>query len=89
MYMYERGLVFSIRSVFFALMLMCPSCMSAARARRPKDKRRRRRRTRGVPEVFRDTSESEASTFHGFEDDELANLLSGDRTGSPQCRQTS
>ncbi|XP_048107290.1 zinc finger protein DPF3 isoform X3 [Alosa alosa] len=63
-------------------LVSCSDCgRSAARARRPKDKRRRKRKTRGVPEVFGDTSESEASTFHGFEDDELDDLFSASQHG--------
>ncbi|XP_051952117.1 zinc finger protein DPF3 isoform X4 [Xyrauchen texanus] len=47
---------------------------------------RAKRRTGGVLDMFGDTSESEASTFHGFEEDDLDGLLSDVSTGSPQCR---
>lgn len=64
------------------VMLICPSCMSAegVGGARPK------RRTGGVLDMFGDTSESEASTFHGFEEDDLDGLLSDDSTGSPEYR---
>ncbi|GAA6067183.1 zinc finger protein DPF3-like isoform X3, partial [Tachysurus ichikawai] len=35
----------------------------------------------GLLEVFGDTSESEASTFHGFEEAELERLQSDDDSG--------
>ncbi|XP_059354628.1 zinc finger protein DPF3-like isoform X3 [Carassius carassius] len=47
---------------------------------------RAKRRMGGVLDMFGDTSESEASTFHGFEEDDLDGLLSDDSTGSPQYR---
>ncbi|KAB5540103.1 hypothetical protein PHYPO_G00097480 [Pangasianodon hypophthalmus] len=40
----------------------------------------------GLQDFFDDTSESEASTFHGFEEDELDRLQSDDESGLSQCR---
>lgn len=61
------------------VMLIRPSYMSAGRASKPRAKSR----PAGLQDMFGDTSESEASTFHGFEEDELEGLLSDDSAGSP------
>ncbi|XP_048062566.1 zinc finger protein DPF3 isoform X3 [Chanodichthys erythropterus] len=62
------------------------SCSDCGRSADRVGGTRAKRRTGGVLDMFGDTSESEASTFHGFEEDDLDGLLSDDSTGSPQYR---
>ncbi|XP_016429229.1 zinc finger protein DPF3-like [Sinocyclocheilus rhinocerous] len=62
------------------------SCSDCGRSADRVGGTRVKRRTGGVLDMFGDTSESEASTFHGFEEDDLDGLLSDDSTGSPQYR---
>ncbi|XP_016384756.1 zinc finger protein DPF3 isoform X3 [Sinocyclocheilus rhinocerous] len=62
------------------------SCSDCGRSADRVGGTRAKRRTGGLLDMFGDTSESEASTFHGFEDDDLDGLLSDDSTGSPQYR---
>nr|XP_055042349.1 zinc finger protein DPF3 isoform X3 [Misgurnus anguillicaudatus] len=62
------------------------SCSDCGRSAERVAGARPKRRTAGVLDMFGDTSESEASTFHGFEEDDLDGLLSDDSTGSPQYR---
>lgn len=40
----------------------------------------------GAEELFGATSESDTSTFHGFEEDELEEPLSNSSEASPKCR---
>uniref|UniRef100_A0A9J7XUR0 Double PHD fingers 3 n=3 Tax=Cyprinus carpio TaxID=7962 RepID=A0A9J7XUR0_CYPCA len=62
------------------------SCSDCGRSADRVGGTRAKRRTGGVLDMFGDTSESEASTFHGFEEADLDGLLSDDSTGSPQYR---
>ncbi|XP_043075271.1 zinc finger protein DPF3 isoform X4 [Puntigrus tetrazona] len=62
------------------------SCSDCGRSADRVGGTRAKRRTGGLLDMFGDTSESEASTFHGFEEDDLDGLLSDDSTGSPQYR---
>uniref|UniRef100_A0A672SDP3 Zinc finger protein DPF3 n=1 Tax=Sinocyclocheilus grahami TaxID=75366 RepID=A0A672SDP3_SINGR len=58
------------------------SCSDCGRSADRVGGTRAKRRTGGVLDMFGDTSESEASTFHGFEEDDLDGLLSDDSTGN-------
>uniref|UniRef100_A0A8B9H268 D4, zinc and double PHD fingers, family 3 n=1 Tax=Astyanax mexicanus TaxID=7994 RepID=A0A8B9H268_ASTMX len=66
-------------------LVSCSDCgRSAGCVTEPGAKRKRKRRPAGLRGMFDDTSESEASTFCGFEDDELDGILSDNSNGPPQ-----
>ncbi|XP_030626928.1 zinc finger protein DPF3 isoform X3 [Chanos chanos] len=68
-------------------LVSCSDCgRSGEERKKEQEATMARRKTGGVLDMFGDTSESEASTFHGFEDDELDEPMSDDSAGSSQGR---